>query len=484
MTSSFPKRYTLAAKFNILTVALILITSGGICFFLVRLEMKNYRNDLLNHGNTIAETIAKNCELGVYAEDQGVLLPVLNGLSGDDDIAYVSVLNKSDRPIAANVFRIEGGQMDRLAPTRDAVPEDPTRDLVDTRNGKRYIEIVYPVVSERFTDMTDVLLKSDDTIMRPTVIGHVRLGLTLDSLNRRIHQLVFSSVFFTALIVLVGTALMLLLSRRITAPLERLKKATQDISEGKFDSPIDICTNDEICDLAESFDAMRGRLRQYHAEVEARIAKERQHVVEKEKILMDLHDGIGGIATNIRILTELAKRTDDIADIRMKLNTISQLSQEGTLEIRSLMQSIDSKEMTWRGMVAYVRNLGSTLLEPHGIHFTADVQVEDVAEQPGSALWVNVFKIYKEALTNVIKHAKAGAVSVTLKVQRQGFAMAVRDDGIGYDGKEGSGRGQSNMKKRAREVGGTVTVSSLEQGTQVNLEVPFPVILHDLQSHY
>ncbi len=481
--NSFPKRYTLATKFNMLTVALILITSAGICFYLVRLEMKNYENDLVNHGQTIAQTIAKNCELGVYTEDQGLLLPVLNGLSADDEIAYVSVLNKSYRQIAGNVFRIEGGRMEQLFPVRDTAPDDMRRNLIDTRNGMRYIEIVYPIVSESSYDMTDVILKRDEKNTKPAVIGHVRLGLTLDSLNRRIHQLVISSLLFTTLIVLVGTALTLLLSRKITAPLKRLKKATQDISEGKFDSPIDIRTNDEICDLAESFDAMRGRLRQYHTEVEARIAKERQHVAEKEKIVMDLHDGIGGITTNIRILTELAQRTDDVADIRMKLNTISQLSQEGTLEIRSLMQCIDSKEMTWRGMVAHVRNEGSALLEPHGIRFNLDIQVEDVADQPSSVLWVNVFKIFKEALTNVIKHAKAGSVLVTLTVNEQGLVMAVQDDGIGYNGKEGYGRGQSIMKKRAHEVGGVVTVSTLKNGTRVNLQVPLPITYHDLKTH-
>ena len=159
--SSFPKRYTLAAKFNILTVALILTTSVGICLYLVRLEMKNYQNELLNQGKTIAHTIAKNCELGVYTENQGLLLPVLNSLSADDDIAYVSVLNKSDRQIAATVFRTEGGRVEQLSPVPDATLDDLQRDLIDTKNGNRYLEIVYPIVSESSQDMTDVILKDD-----------------------------------------------------------------------------------------------------------------------------------------------------------------------------------------------------------------------------------------------------------------------------------------------------------------------------------
>jgi signal transduction histidine kinase len=486
MTGSiFPKRFSLATKFNLLTVGLILITSAGICVYLVRLEMRNYRNDLLNHGQTIAEALGKNCELGVYTEDRRALLPVLNALSADADIAYVSVTNSSHRQIAASVFRIAPGRVEQLAPAGDTVRGGPVRDLVDPRTDRHYIEIRYPIVSDSSEDITDAVFRAGGAAnARGNAIGHIRLGLTLDPLNSRINHLVVSSVIFTTLIVMVGTALTFLMTRRITAPLKRLSKATQDISEGRFDSPIAIRTTDEICDLADSFDLMRGRLRTYHAEVEARIAKERQHVAEKEKIVMDLHDGVGGITTNIRILADLAQRTDDQADIRKMLGTISQLSQEGALEIRSLMQSIDTTEMTWQVMAAYVRNMGSTLLDPHRIQFTVDQLIGDVVEQPSSTVWVNVFKIYKEALTNVIKHAKAEAVLVLLVVDGQGFSMTVRDNGIGYNAAKGVGRGQSIMKKRAREVGGVVEVSSLEKGTQVGVQIPFPITWHDLKTHY
>ena len=466
-------------------MGLILVTAAGICVYLVRLEMRNYRNDLLNHGRTIAETIGKNCELGVYTEDRRALLPVLNSLSADDDIAYVSVMNKNYHQLAASVFRIAQGRVEQLAEVGDTRRGDQVRDLVDTEYNRRYLEVLYPIVSESSGDMTDVVLqKAGGQNGRERVIGHIRLGLTLDSLNSRVSQLVASSAVFTALLVMIGTALTLLMTRRITAPLKRLTRATQDIADGRFDSPIAIRTTDEICNLAESFELMRGRLRTYRAEVEARIAKERQHVAEKEKIVMDLHDGIGGITTNIRILADLGQHTDDLTEIRRQLSTISHLSQEGTLEIRSLMQSIDSSDMTWKMMAAYVRNIGSTLLDPHHIQFTVDHRLEDVLEQPSSTVWVNVFKIYKEALTNVIKHAKAEAVSVMLLVNGQGFSMAVRDDGVGCRGADGGGRGLSIMKKRAREVGGLVEVSPLGTGTEVSLQIPFPITWNDLKTHY
>jgi PAS domain S-box-containing protein len=206
---------------------------------------------------------------------------------------------------------------------------------------------------------------------------------------------------------------------------------------------------------------------------EHQIAVEKRHVMEKEKILMDLHDGIGGITTNISILSELAQKAADIEKIKSTLFTISRLSREGISEIRSFMHSLDSRDLNWRTFAAELRSQGINMVEPHGISFTAETDVEEVPEQPGSLLWVNLFKIYKETLTNVIKHSKADAVAVTLKVARDGLLLAVRDNGV-WKESAARGRGLANMEKRAKEIGGKVDCST-GNGTRVSLAVPIPL---------
>jgi len=207
---------------------------------------------------------------------------------------------------------------------------------------------------------------------------------------------------------------------------------------------------------------------------EQRIAEERRHVLEKEKILMDLHDGIGGITTNISILSELAQQMSDMDGVKKKLATISRLSREGISEIRGFMKSLDTQELSWRSLAAELRSQGTSLLEPHAVEFDLESKVQDGTEQPGSLLWVNILKIYKEALTNVVKHSKAHAVSVKLQVSERGFFLTLQDDGIGGESLGGNGRGLANMKRRAAEVGGTATISS-GRGTLVFVEIPLPI---------
>jgi signal transduction histidine kinase len=474
-TLVFGKRFSLAAKFNLLTITLILVTSVGTCLFMTRLEMANYYQELLNHGKIIADTTAKNCEFGIYTENEALLLPVLESLAADSEIAYVSILNRQYSVLASRIFNGMDGLPMHSIPVTDGSMAVLHRELTDERDGRRYIEILCPLVSGDRSDVWDAVSGNESTAPEPSVVGYVRLGLTQVGLQRRIRQMLISITAFTSVLVLIGTGLTLLLTRKITSPLGRLMKATQDIAEGKFDIPFKTRTNDEIADLARSFDHMRDRLGAYHAQAEERIAEEQRHLMEKEKLMMELHDGIGGITTNISILCELAQKTTDIEDIKKTLATISQLSREGVSEIRSFMQSLDSRELSWHALAVELRNQGTTLVEPHHIQFTAEISIEDVPEQPGSLFWVNLIKIYKESLTNVIKHSKAGSVTITLSVGCQKFFLAVQDDGIGCGEQKNYGRGLPSMKKRAQELGGTLTVSSLEKGMRISLEIPLPI---------
>ncbi len=207
---------------------------------------------------------------------------------------------------------------------------------------------------------------------------------------------------------------------------------------------------------------------------EERIAEEKRHLLEKEKILMDLHDGIGGITTNISILSELGQKAASLEAVNKTLGTISRLSREGISEIRSFMHSLDSRDLNWRTLAAELRNQGTSMLEPHNIAFTLESTVNDGSELPGSLLWVNLFKIYKEALTNVIKHSKAGAVRVAFEVSSRALGLTVEDNGIGWNSHRSNGRGLSNMRRRAEEIGGTMAVQS-NQGTRVRVEIPLPI---------
>jgi len=211
-------------------------------------------------------------------------------------------------------------------------------------------------------------------------------------------------------------------------------------------------------------------VRQY----QEKIAVEKRHQMEKEKILRDLHDGIGGITSNISLLADLAQNATSVPEIKKKLCTISELSRDGIAEIRSFLHSLDSRDITWHTLTAELRNQGSSMVSSHGISFDISTVIGDVPEQPGSLLCMNLFRIYKEALTNIIKHSRARSVRARLRVDPDRLELLVQDDGIGMEKGRRGGRGLLNMRARAEEIGGRLTMTT-GQGTCMTLEIPIPL---------
>lgn len=204
----------------------------------------------------------------------------------------------------------------------------------------------------------------------------------------------------------------------------------------------------------------------------ARLEDERRNLLEKERMLMELHDGLGGITTNISLLAELASNSSRTEEMKKLIETIAALSKEGHFEVRTFMQGLDSKGTDWHTLGAELRKQGISMLEPHGIAFDMALSLENAEEQPGSLIYINLFRVFKEAITNIIKHSEAKTVNVALGLTSDKLTLAIKDNGMG--GKRGKGRGISNMKVRAEEIGGDLNVT-FKNGTTVCLEVPMPL---------
>ena len=106
-------------------------------------------------------------------------------------------------------------------------------------------------------------------------------------------------------------------------------------------------------------------------------------------------------------------------------------------------------------------------------------QVTDLPSLPdfGPHKILQVLRVLQEALTNVLKHAHATEVTVrtatgTDTAGRPAVLVDVIDNGRGYTPGQDSGRGLGNMRRRARELGGSIEFSSSAEGSRVRLILP------------
>jgi signal transduction histidine kinase len=203
------------------------------------------------------------------------------------------------------------------------------------------------------------------------------------------------------------------------------------------------------------------------------LAEEKKHLEEKEKILRDLHDGIGGIMTNISLLSEIASKSPSGPEKEKPLITIADLSRDGLAEIRTIMYSLDSDNLTWHGLVSDFRSFGAKMIEPNGMGFEMQTILPDDGKRPGSLIYLNLLRIYKESLTNIIKHSGAKQVQVRVEIGAEKIALRIEDDGVGLKADcRKPGGGLSHMETRAKDIEGKIGIRSLPgMGTRVEVEV-------------
>lgn len=210
------------------------------------------------------------------------------------------------------------------------------------------------------------------------------------------------------------------------------------------------------------------RARILRLEGENRLARQRT------SLLRNLHDGIGGIVTNINLLAELSLGGEVGAGPRETLETIRALSREGVSEMRTVMDTLEEVEVRWRSLFVEMRQHGTAMLDPHGVRLEARAGGPGLSEPLGLFVYMTVLRIFKEAVTNAVKHALARKVTLNLEVGPGSMTMVVGDDGRGLPSLVPVGRGLRNMQVRAEEIGGRLAVQTLGKGTVVTLVVPLP----------
>jgi signal transduction histidine kinase len=201
----------------------------------------------------------------------------------------------------------------------------------------------------------------------------------------------------------------------------------------------------------------------------------------RKALSRELHDQIGQnltiLGVNLNLFKSMIPR-DTPSLVHSRITDSIALVKQTTERVRNLMSDLRSPVLDDYGLVAaldlYAKQWGIRT----GIGITVRGQGPELrfAPQVENAL----FRIVQEALTNVVKHAQAEAVVVTVSVTEGKVTLSVEDNGIGYDTASAAhweakgGWGMMTMKERALAVGGTFQVKSgREIGTQVVVEVPF-----------
>jgi signal transduction histidine kinase len=193
---------------------------------------------------------------------------------------------------------------------------------------------------------------------------------------------------------------------------------------------------------------------------------------ERRRLRRDLHDGLGPSLATLVMNAEAAcdlLHTDPRQSEALLANVIAQ-AQGAIIDVRRLVYALRPPALDDLGLVAAIRAQAARY-EQASVRIAVDAP--DRLPTLPAAVEVAALRIVEEAVTNVVRHAKAISCTVRLAVQDGVLLIEVVDDGQGLRVDRRAGVGLHSMRERAEELGGTCTVETpVDGGVRVQARLP------------
>lgn len=438
------------AKLTLTMGGLILLIAGFISYYFPRKLEREAITLIAHKADTLAQLTAFTIHPSIYFEDRAALHEALSGTRQDKDVAYVVVVDSSGQRLAQfHPERVSAGALARRVPGGAVSAEGTIYEVMTPiRDGDRDLARLY-------------------------------IGMSLDRLNGEIMQARVAIGIVSLIIFAAGLGMVLLISNLLTRPLREVAAGARRIAAGDLRQHVGASTNDEVGQLASSFNEMALRiaernasLQQSHDQLRA-LSKRLLSIQEEERLRIsrEVHDELGQALTAFKI----------------DLQQLAQGDHAPAEQIRNLSRSVDS-------IIERVRKIASDLrpaiLDDLGVAATLEQQLRRLRETTGlkttltvseeprfdTLSGVTVFRIVQESLANIVRHAAATEVEISLTVNSHAAVLQVHDDGRGITPEEiasPDSLGLIGIRERAELLGGTVQIEGWPAlGTTVTVTLP------------
>jgi signal transduction histidine kinase/streptogramin lyase len=207
-------------------------------------------------------------------------------------------------------------------------------------------------------------------------------------------------------------------------------------------------------------------------------AFEREKAVEKERsrISAELHDDIGGGLTAIRLMSEMLVESNTDDREKSYASRISFSANELVQKMNEIVWALNLSNDNLQSLVAYTREFAMSYLDDFGIQCHIDIPdaIPDIPVTGRNRR--DIFLLVKESLNNIVKHAQASEVLLSLRFGRE-LQISIRDNGHGFDPSavRRGANGLNNMRKRVRRLRARMDIRS-NQGTSVQFDIPLSAL--------
>ena len=197
---------------------------------------------------------------------------------------------------------------------------------------------------------------------------------------------------------------------------------------------------------------------------------------ERRRWARELHDetlqGLGGL----RVLLSSARRGDDLEQAQTAMSEAVEHIEREIANLRSIITELRPAALDELGLRTAIEALLDRHREQSGFEIDGELALPGPSSEQarlGEDLETTVYRLVQEALTNVVKHARANRVRVTVGASEGELLVEVQDDGVGFDPDvAGDGFGLAGMHERVALAGGTLSIDSGGRGTLMRACLP------------
>ena len=419
----------------------------------------------LSMGRSLADTIQSSASTGNFFE---VMRHLQEAKKTFPEIRYIIVRNQEGK-IVASTFK-KNVPEDLRKMSSPLCPPDCSVQILGSTEGL-ILDARFPVVGG--------------------YAGTIQLGVLDRMVNRELTGLTRVVVWALILCATIGICLALLLTGILTRPIHHLVQSANRIREGEFETRAQVFSNDEVGRLAVAFNQMAEALRRYRQEVEAK-EKARLSLIERivqvqederKSISRELHDHFGQSLLALLLEVQAGCKYSPARCEYAHLPGSLCFNVEKT--IRQIIEEVH--RLAW--------GMRPSILDDYGLESALARHIEEVSKNAGlqidfqfispdglqrlpSRIEVPLFRIAQEAITNMIRHAKASHASVVILRQIHDITMLVEDNGQGFDFAMVSTKGDQclglmGMKERVNLLGGSFVIESVPgEGTTIRVKIP------------
>lgn len=283
-----------------------------------------------------------------------------------------------------------------------------------------------------------------------------------------------------AIVVVIGLLVTIVVNavllRRAFAPLGHLAKRMEMVDLLRPGQRLQVLRHDEVGRVVVAFNRMLDRLEQERQESARRVLAAQE--AERVGIARDLHDEVGQVLTGV--LLQLNSIAETAPEHRTDLDEARQSVRRALDEVRRISSELRPEMLEHLGLVSALTELATTFARVAGVRVDRDFATSLPKLAPEVEL--AVYRIAQEGLTNIVRHAEASRVTITLDSGHDSVVLRVVDDGRGFGGDPVEHGGLRSMRERAVLVGGALAIKEAPTGgVEIRLEVPATEVVPALE---